>query len=462
MTAPPAGVVKGKIAFMSPEQAHGQALDERSDLFSLGTLLYLVTTGVRPFEAATDFEVIARVQKCLYRPPEKVSPEMPESLGAVIRRALTADRDQRYRTADQLLVDLEAVWRSEYGAPGQTELKLWLAELTRIDGSAPLGRTGIFGPGREGGSPGDLAEGAALVLGDESSEQQGMTPWVGEREVSGIGKTAVAGMILPEIGALEDSLPDSATRSERLGPRRRVGNRQKVTGVEATAMSDLSLIVADDSDEIIARMRGRSRRRAVGTGFLVFLLLGGGAATALWRLSLNRRVEGWGARESGAAPLVEPEAQAGLPAPAPRLAAPPRGEPRHERVQPRIDSPRAEAAAAAATAREIERRAARERRWSLPSNELDTLPNPPVPGVPLPPPAAGEVQIAPPPVGEILPAPSEEKREEKEPARPFEAAPDEPRPGVEPATVPKVGQPQWQPPPRQEPPAQENRPEATP
>ena len=68
------GVVKGKVAFMSPEQAHGQALDARSDLFSLGTLLYLVTTGVRPFEAATDFEVIARVQKCLYRPPEKVSP----------------------------------------------------------------------------------------------------------------------------------------------------------------------------------------------------------------------------------------------------------------------------------------------------------------------------------------------------------------------------------------------------
>ena len=66
------GVVKGKIAFMSPEQALGQAIDARSDLFSLGTMLYLVTTGVRPFEAATDFEVLARVQKGQFTPPEEV------------------------------------------------------------------------------------------------------------------------------------------------------------------------------------------------------------------------------------------------------------------------------------------------------------------------------------------------------------------------------------------------------
>ena len=130
----------------------GQAIDARSDLFSLGTLLYLATTGQRPFEAATDFEVIARVQKGQFRPPEDVSPDMPASLAAIIRRALALDREQRYRTADELLVDLEGVWRSEYGAPGQTELKLWLAELGRADAVPPIGKISFATNARSSGT----------------------------------------------------------------------------------------------------------------------------------------------------------------------------------------------------------------------------------------------------------------------------------------------------------------------
>jgi serine/threonine-protein kinase len=459
------GVVKGKIAFMSPEQAHGQALDARSDLFSLGTLLYLVTTGVRPFEAATDFEVIARVQKCLYRPPEQVSPGMPESLGAVIRRAMTLDRDHRYRTADELLVDLESVWRAEYGAPGQTELKLWLADLGKVDGGVPLGRTGVFAAGRNGG-PGDLAEGAALVLGDEGSDR-GRSPHLS------VGDTAVAELRLPEIGALEASLPDSATRSERHGGRRRVGARPVVSGVEATTMSDLSLPVHDDSQEI-NRMRSRSRRRMVGTSFLVFALMGGGVAVGLWRLSVHRRGGPEGAAEGNPTPVAAPVA----PAPRPVVAAPPaparrssaaRGEgrpelPRSETREPlrpppaRIEPPQlqpsaaTEAAAAAAAAREQEReqereeerRRARERRWALPSGASD-LPTPPSPTEPAPV-QPGESTVAPPPVNEILPP-----TEETQPAR--ETQPETP-PSEEPTPDPKKQIPPLDPPPRQEPPAQ--------
>ena len=56
------GVVKGKVSFMSPEQALGKPIDARSDLFSLGTMLYQLMTGVRPFEAPTDLEILLRVQ----------------------------------------------------------------------------------------------------------------------------------------------------------------------------------------------------------------------------------------------------------------------------------------------------------------------------------------------------------------------------------------------------------------
>ena len=312
------------------------------------------------------------------------------------------------------------------------------------------------------------------MLGDEGSER-GRTPWVGDRDQVANGDTAVAGVILPRIGALEDGLSDSATRSERLGGRRRIGKRQTVTGVEATAMSNLSLVMGDDGDEMIDRLRGRSRRRVVGTGFLVFLLLGGGAATALWRLSLSRQVVGADTREGGAAPLVEPVAGPEPPAAAPHRATSPGRAEARTRVQPRNDLPQSAEAAAAAAAnreatREAEKRAARERRWSLPSNELDTLPAPrlpaPAPPPPAPPaqqspparPAQNEEAVAPPPVGEIPTTPTEQK----EPAGVREPVPAEPRPNEEPAVEPKPVQPQWRAPPRPEPPPQETKPEPTP
>ena len=68
------GVVKGKVAFMSPEQAMGKPIDQRSDLFSLGTVLYLMVTRSRPFEGPSDLETLLRVQKGDFRPPEETSP----------------------------------------------------------------------------------------------------------------------------------------------------------------------------------------------------------------------------------------------------------------------------------------------------------------------------------------------------------------------------------------------------
>jgi serine/threonine protein kinase len=443
------GVVKGKVAFMSPEQAHGQALDERSDLFSLGTLLYLVTTGVRPFEAATDFEVIARVQKCLYRPPEQVSPEMPESLGAIIRRALTLRPEDRYRSADELLVDLESVWRADYGAPGQTELKLWLADLSRIDGSAPTGRTltGSNGSPRAEAStpaPGDLAEGVALQLGEEGP---GRGP-------------------LPEIGALEDSIQESGSR-----PRRRGAPRPGVTGVEATTMSDLSLPVADGDDELVDRMRGRARRRMVGTGFLVFLLLGGGATVALWRLSATRNSLPEAVGEGPLTPLTQPApARAAPPPPSTPTRRSGRGsEPRGElrgdhRPESRPESrpawvrPSPEEEAAEAAAREAERRRARELRWSLPSESTGIngarLPRPTPP-----PPTTTDPPVAPPPVGEILTAPAEDPQPARDPA------PTDPRPApsTEPPTEPAQPPPLEVPlPPPEQPSAQPQEPTTPP
>ena len=112
------GVVKGKVAFMSPEQALGKPIDARSDMFSLGTLLYQLMTGVRPFEAPTDLEILLRVQTAEFRPPEEAKPDMEPELAQIMMRAMRLDPAERYQTADEMLVDVERVLRTVFPSRG--------------------------------------------------------------------------------------------------------------------------------------------------------------------------------------------------------------------------------------------------------------------------------------------------------------------------------------------------------
>ncbi len=136
-----AGVIKGKIAFMSPEQATGAPIDRRSDLFSVGSMLYLMATDKLPFESATDLEAIFRVQRADFTPPEVARPGVGPEVARIIMRAMRLVPAERYQTADEMLVDVERVLRTEYQSAGQTELKLWMAQLARRDGSTSIGKT---------------------------------------------------------------------------------------------------------------------------------------------------------------------------------------------------------------------------------------------------------------------------------------------------------------------------------
>ncbi len=136
-----AGVIKGKIAFMSPEQATGGAIDRRSDLFSVGSMLYLMATDKLPFESATDLEAIFRVQRADFTAPEVARPGVGPEVARIIMRAMRLTPAERYQTADEMLVDVERVLRTEYQSAGQTELKLWMAQLARRDGSQSFGKT---------------------------------------------------------------------------------------------------------------------------------------------------------------------------------------------------------------------------------------------------------------------------------------------------------------------------------
>ena len=162
------GVIKGKLAFMSPEQASGAVLDNRSDLFALGTMLYLFFTGRRPFEGPTDLEAIMRVRECKFTPPELVKPGLHPALVKIIHRAMQAMPARRYQSADEMLVDIESVQRTVYKPAGQTELKRWLAALQERDHCPTISHASAAQPPMNENEAFDIGAGAEVVF-DESN-----------------------------------------------------------------------------------------------------------------------------------------------------------------------------------------------------------------------------------------------------------------------------------------------------
>jgi serine/threonine-protein kinase len=133
-------MIKGKISFMSPEQASGAAIDARSDLFSLGTMLYAMITRRLPFDAPTDYETLMLVKSGDYLPPETARPGLNPDLYRVIRKAMSKSADDRYQKAEEMLVEVEQVMRLAFRPVGQTELQRWLLDLSGKDGVPPLTR----------------------------------------------------------------------------------------------------------------------------------------------------------------------------------------------------------------------------------------------------------------------------------------------------------------------------------
>ena len=101
------GAVAGTPPYMSPEQLRGRAIDERTDVYGAGAVLYQMATGARPFGGLKSAELVAAILKEKPRAPREVNPEMSVSLEGVIEKATDKEPGLRYQSAKELLVDLE-------------------------------------------------------------------------------------------------------------------------------------------------------------------------------------------------------------------------------------------------------------------------------------------------------------------------------------------------------------------
>jgi serine/threonine-protein kinase len=109
-----AGSIVGTAQYLSPEQARGTEVDQRSDLYSLGVVLYELLTGQTPFDGDTPVEIAMKHLSATPRPPSQIRRDVPRELDMVVMRALAKDPAQRYQNADEMEADLERVLR---GAP---------------------------------------------------------------------------------------------------------------------------------------------------------------------------------------------------------------------------------------------------------------------------------------------------------------------------------------------------------
>jgi serine/threonine protein kinase len=103
------GAIGGTVQFMSPEQTRGDPLDTRSDLFSLGIVLYELTTGQRPFKRQTGLATMEAIRTVHPASPRSLNPQIPEDLELVIAKLLEKDPANRYQSAADLRSDLESL-----------------------------------------------------------------------------------------------------------------------------------------------------------------------------------------------------------------------------------------------------------------------------------------------------------------------------------------------------------------
>ncbi len=124
-----AGEIKGKLSYMSPEQAMGHQLDHRSDIFSLGAVMYEWITGYRLFTGENEMAILKSIIDGKIYPPSYFKEDVPEQVERILMKALSKDREERYQSAWELQFDIDTFVASNDFTPSNIHLANFLKQI---------------------------------------------------------------------------------------------------------------------------------------------------------------------------------------------------------------------------------------------------------------------------------------------------------------------------------------------
>lgn len=124
-----AGTIKGKLSYLAPEYLDGLELDARYDEFALGITLWELLCSRKLFQASNDLAVLKQIQACKIVPPSQINPSVPKELDAIVMKALSKDRNNRYENLDQLNRALVRFLYSNYPEFNASDLKTFADDL---------------------------------------------------------------------------------------------------------------------------------------------------------------------------------------------------------------------------------------------------------------------------------------------------------------------------------------------
>jgi non-specific serine/threonine protein kinase len=192
------GVIVGTAAYMSPEQAEGKPVDARSDVFSLGILLYQMVTGQKPFQGDTQMSTLTAVLRDEPRPLIELRPDLPRQLARIIRRCLEKDPERRYESARGIRYDLEIL---------REELDSGEHERPMLDRAAPAPAGGRrLAPWLIGvAATAVVAIGAVWLAGRGGGDSDGMTAGPATAAVEATAEPTIVVFPFENMGPPEDA-----------------------------------------------------------------------------------------------------------------------------------------------------------------------------------------------------------------------------------------------------------------